>query len=92
MKQLYSQRNYGTRKENVMALSQDLINQFVKLTDKEEKPEDTSEEHKACAVGGGTAKKKSSNESKPKESQDTNQDNAGKSGFVTINMDADIDF
>ena len=52
-----------------------------------------SEEHKACAVGGGTAKKKSSSESKPKESQDTTQDNAGKGGFASaITMDADIDF
>lgn len=72
----------------------DLIDESVDpKTDKEEKPEDTSEEHKACAVGGGTAKKKSSSESKPKESQDTNQDNAGKDGVASaITMDADIDF
>lgn len=71
----------------------DIVDESVDpKTDKEEKPEDTSEEHKACAVGGGTAKKKSSNESKPKESQDTTQDSAGKSGFASaITMDADID-
>ena len=72
----------------------DLVDESVDpKTDKEEKPEDMSEEHKACAVGGGTAKKKSSSESKPKESQDTTQDNAGKGGFASaITMDADIDF
>ena len=42
MKQPYLQRNYGTRKENIMALSQDLINQFVKLTDREEKPKEVT--------------------------------------------------
>jgi hypothetical protein len=42
MKQLYSQKNYGIRKENIMALSQDLINQFAKLTVKEEKPKEVT--------------------------------------------------